>query len=310
MTPREQQKHMEQKTNNKSAYGRGDSGDNKVLTLIDVFFIKTKSKSTLRNKIVRNIASFALVPATFRLLLTCKEMLVAEEKIFQGLQLPTICDMRRGDGLKMYHLMVSTPNSRWLIWLATSKVKSLLLPRSVTDEEMLIMFGGVGRFSELQTLNLSCCRNITDASLTRVARGWSNLHSLNLAGCSRITDASLTRVARGCPNLQSLNLDSCRNITDASLGEVAFGCLNLQSLVLRYCSRITDASLTRVARGCSNLQSLNLYECNNITGASLAAVGVLCSYLQSLDLRQCFSITSVDKNVLRKLHPKLTIRDD
>ena len=223
---------MNQKTNNKSGDGSGDSGDNKVLTLIDVFFMKTKSKSTLRKKIVRNIASFALVPSTFRLLLACKEMLVAERKIFQGLQLPTMCDMRRGDGLKMYNLMVRTPNSRWLMWLATSKAKTLLLPRSVTDEEMSIIFGGVGRFSELQTLNLSCCRNIT------------------------------------------------------------------------------DASLTRVARGCSNLQSLNVYECNNLTGASLAAVGALCSYLQSLDLRQCFSITSVDKNVLRKLHPKLRIRDD
>ena len=109
--------------------------------LANVFF--SKHKRTLRSiNIVRKIASFASVPQTFRLLLACKEMLATEKKIFQGHQLPTVCDMTTSNSLKMCHLMVKTPNSRWLNWLYTSKVKELKLPKEVmTDEEMLIMFG-------------------------------------------------------------------------------------------------------------------------------------------------------------------------
>ena len=219
---------MEQKTDNKS----GDGGGNRVLTLADVFFFKNK-KRVLRRKIVHNITSFASVHQTFRLLLTCKEMLSAEEKIFQFYPPPTVSDMTKGDGLKMYHLMVRTPNSRWLEWLATSQVKELKLPTSVTNEEMSIIFVRDGRFSELQSLKLWGCYNITHASLANVVRRCPNLQSLDLGDCYHINDASVLVVARGCSNLQSLDLRWCQNITDASLGEVARRCSNLQSLNLK-----------------------------------------------------------------------------
>ena len=46
-----------------------------------------------------------------------------------------------------------------------------------------------------------------------VARRCSNLQTLYLGYCWNITDASVMEVARGCPNLKSLNLNGCRNIT-------------------------------------------------------------------------------------------------
>ena len=231
---REQQRSMEQKTDSKGGDSSGGGNDDSGLTLdlANIFFKRHTSKdATLRNKIVRTIASFACVHQTFRLLFTCKEMLAPLEEIFQGYQLPMVCNMRRGSG-KMFRLMVRTPNSRWLEWLATSRVKELKMPTRVTDKEMLIMFGD-DRFSELE--------------------------SLNLYGCKKITDASVLEVARRCSNLQSLNLYCCENITDASLLEVARRCSNLQSLDLTWCSNITDAGVLEVARGCSNLQSLGLY---------------------------------------------------
>ena len=275
------------------------------LTLADIFF--TKHKRTLRSiKIVRNIASFASVSQTFRLLLTCKEMLATEKKIFHGYQLPTVCNMRKGDGLKMYRLMVKTLNSRWLNWLYTSNVKKLKLPIKMTNEEMLIMFGGDGgdgdsdgdsdsdgRFSKLQSLNLGNCIYITDAIVSKVARRCSNLQLLNL-GCfaeSKITDVSLLEVANGCSNLLLLNLSHCENITDASLIEIGRRCSKLQLLDLRGCMNITDASVSAVAQGCPNLQSLDLGGCCwNITDVSLMEVARRCSNLQTLHLVGC-SIT-------------------
>ena len=128
---------MEQKTEN----SRG-------LTLTGVFFNRRR---VLRSKIVHSITSFASVHQMFRLLLTCKEMLAEEEKIFQGHPLPTVCDMTKGNGLKMYRLMVRTPNSRWLEWLSTLRVKELELPKSMTNEEVQRLFG-VQSFPGLNSL--------------------------------------------------------------------------------------------------------------------------------------------------------------
>ena len=275
---------MEQKT--KTDNKGGDGGENRGLTLADVFFFK--NKRVLRKKIVHNIACFASVHQTF--------LVAAEEKIkifqgstkficfffirCQGYQLPTVCDMTKSNELKMYRLMVRTSNSRWLKWVATSQVKELKLPTSITNEEMLIMFGGgEGKFSELQSLNL-----------------W---------GCYKITGASLAEVGRRCPNLQSLDLGDCYHINDASVMEVARGFSNLQTLDLRWCSNITDTSLGEVGRRCSNLQSLNLTRCSNITDASLREVGRGCPDLQSLNLSGCSRITSACKYLLDQSHPML-----
>ena len=264
--------------------------------------------------ITRSIASFASISQisqTFRLLLTCKEMLAAEKEIFQGYRLPTVCDMCNTDWWKIYRLIVRTPNSRWLEWLDTSEVEVLMLPESMTDEEMLIMFSGE-RFSELRTLNLHRCDNITDASVLEVARRCSNLQTLDLGswqGNNNITDASVLEVARRCSNLQTLNLWGCSNITDASVLEVARRCSNLQTLNLAGCRNITDASVSEVARRCSNLQTLNLLSCSNITDASVLEVARRCLNLQKFHLSGFWNITAACKNALQQSHPKLLLYD-
>ena len=160
-----------------------------------------KEIGIIRSRIIHSIVDFTSVPQTSRLLVTCKEFqAVKEEDVFRNHKLMTVCDMRSGDGLKLFHVMVGTPESpesQWLKWLDTSGVKELKLPTSVTDEEMLRMFGD-GRLSELRTLDLAECENITDASLVKVARGCPNLQSLSLAWCENITDTSLAEVGRLC----------------------------------------------------------------------------------------------------------------
>ena len=194
---------------------------------------------------LRNLVEMTSVPLTFLLLTTCKELHAAEKDVFEKHKLPVVCDMRassygrQSDKFKLYRAMVGTPNSRWLKWLDTSEVAELKLTRNVTDEEMLIMFSGE-KFSNLRTLNLYECWNITDASVLEVARRCSSLQTLNLYECTSITDASLLEVARRCSNIQWLDLTDCSNITDASVMEVARRCSNLQTLSLRHCWRITS----------------------------------------------------------------------
>ena len=283
--------------------GGGGSGSAQR-TLTDIF-LKEKGLFYI-------LVPFTSVPHASRLMITCKELYTAEEVVLQ--KLPKVCDMTsswngNGNEFKLYGaIVVRAPNSRWLEWLNTSGVEELKLPTSVTDEEMLIMFSGE-RFSELQSLNLYCCSNITDASVMEVARRCSNLQSLNLYCCSNITDASMMEVARRCSNLQTLSLGGCSNITDTSVMEVARRCSKLQSLNHGgYGSRITDASVMEVARGCSNLHTLNLQFCRNITDASVMEVARRCSNLQTLNLGDCYNITDACKNALRQSHPKLQLK--
>jgi len=258
--------------------GGGGGGGSAPTTLAHVLLIL----KFLPRKFCHSLVSFTSVPQTSRLLITCTELYTAKKVVLQ--KLPVVCDKLVFDPFrefKLYRLTVRVPNSRWFEWLDTSGVEELKLPTSVKDEEMLIMFSGE-RFSELRTLNLWCCFNITDASVLEVARRCSNLQTLNLCRCSNITDASVLEVARRCSNLQTLNLWGCSNITDASVLEVARGCSNLQTLNLSGCRNITDTSVLEVARRCSN-QTFYLIGCSNITSAC--------------------------KNILRQSHPKLRLRD-
>ena len=236
--------------------GEGGSGSAVTLAL-------TLANALLKETgIARSLIPFTSVPQTYRLMMTCKELHAEGEKVFDHQKLPKVCDMRReGNEFKLYRAMVGTLNSRWLEWFDTSGVEELKLPMmlpfyqkmSVTDEEMLIMFGGK-RFSELRTLNLRGCFNITDTSVLEVARRCSNLQSLILRGCSNITNTSVLEVARRCLNLQTLNLWECRNIFDASVLEVARGCSNLQILDLTCCNNITYACKNALRQSHPKLQ--------------------------------------------------------
>ena len=214
-------------------------------------------------------------------------MLAAKEEIFHGYRLPTVCDMTsysQYEGFKMYRLMVRSPNSCWLEWLATTGVKELKLPMSMTDEEMLIMFGATGAAvtEPLMGGGGGGGGGGGKGGEGEGGKRFSKLRTLNLRGCENITDARVSEVARRCSNLQTLNLTCCKNITDASVMEVARRCSNLHTLNLKECENITDASVLEVARRCSNLQTLTLLGC---------------------------SITSACKNALRQSHPKLELNN-
>ena len=203
----------------------------------------------------------------------------------------------------MFSAMLGTTESEWKRRIDTSLVETLMLgvnrenERHKTNIVILTWFRSLeNKFPNLLSLNLTGCINLTDASVSEVARRCSKLHTLNLRGCYNITDASVLEVARQGSNLQSLNLAGC-NITDASVVAVARGCSNLQSLGIRTCRNITDASVSEVARRCSNLHTLDLnmgfQGNNNITDLSVLEVARHCSNLQTLNLGSCRRITDL-----------------
>lgn len=51
-----------------------------------------------------------------------------------------------------------------------------------------------------------------------------NIEHLDLSECKKITDLSVTDISRYCNKLTAINLDSCSNITDNSLKYISDGC--------------------------------------------------------------------------------------
>ena len=68
---------------------------------------------------------------------------------------------------------------------------------------------------------------ISLVGLRAYGEGCTQLTSLDLWDCKQITDASVIALSKGCPNLTSLDLSECEDITDASVIALSKGCPNL-----------------------------------------------------------------------------------
>ncbi len=121
--------------------------------------------------------------------------------------------------------------------------------------------------THITSINLSNCKNITDASLAHLVT-LTLLSSLNLRGCYKITDAGLAHLSK-LTLLSSLNLRGCYKITDAGLAHLSKLTL-LSSLNLRGCYKITDAGLAYL----ETLRSLNLDNSGITLDAAKAFTGI------------------------------------
>ena len=159
--------------------------------------------------IIRILAHMTSLFQVMLLLVTCAELRsAAVEDIFRNHYQPAVCDLTQGDSLRLYRKMAGTANSRRLVWLIKMVMEELKLPPSMMDEEMLIMFGGM-RFSVLRKLdfggvgggiwNYAVC-SITDVGMAEVVK-CTNLQSLNLACCINITTECKNALRKSNPKL-------------------------------------------------------------------------------------------------------------
>ena len=172
---------------------------------------------------IKKLVELLTIEKMSSLLTTCKEIYQAAEIILY--YAPKVWD-NDTEVRKMFVAMTEVQNSRWMTsWIDTKKVEQMALGsnsssqyKSVVTDERFKRF--IGQFPRLTSINLSCCDEITDASIIEIAKGCSQLTSINLYNCRKITDASVIEIAKGCSQLTSINLNDC-NITDASVIEIA-----------------------------------------------------------------------------------------
>uniref|UniRef100_A0A3Q1ITJ0 Uncharacterized protein n=1 Tax=Anabas testudineus TaxID=64144 RepID=A0A3Q1ITJ0_ANATE len=156
-------------------------------------------------------------------------------------------------------------------------------PKLVTQNDLELFRKQAGAsllaLSRLRELDLSACSKLTDSSITQVVR-FQDLQCLSLSLLPDITDASLTSIARHCRSLTSLAVSHCPGISDRGVAQAAPCLHRLQHLYLSCCNNITDRSLFLLARHCKRLKTLDVSRCNNV---SVTTVDVLQSQLPFLE---------------------------
>ncbi|XP_066581470.1 F-box/LRR-repeat protein 14-like [Prorops nasuta] len=166
---------------------------------------------------------------------------------------------------------------------------------NLTDSSLVCGF--CQEYPSLIRLNLSLCKQVSDASLGRIAQSVKNLEQLELGGCCGITNFGLSLIAWGLKKLKRLDLRSCWHISDQGIAhlagrtqETADGNLELEYLSLQDCQRLTDEALKHISVGLSKLKSINLSFCVCITDSGIKHLSKMTS-LRELNLRSCDNIS-------------------
>ena len=121
----------------------------------------------------------------------------------------------------------------------------------------------------------------------------SNLRSLRLACCYQISDEGLCEIAEKLPQLEELDI-SISNLTKDPLEAIGQCCPHLKTLKFnmegyRRPHIECDEEAFAIAETMPTLHHLQLFG-NKLTNEGLLAILDGCPHLESLDLRQCFNV--------------------
>lgn len=144
----------------------------------------------------------------------------------------------------------------------------------------------------LESLDVSCCRKMTDKGLVAVASGCHNLRKLELFGCRFVTDGLFQALSKNCSHLEELGLSGCVNITDTGLSNLMEGCRCIKSLDVSKCNKIGDPGVLQIANVCSaSLRTLKLLECYSVSDISLLSLANSCHNLETLVFGGCREVS-------------------
>ncbi|KAI9258236.1 hypothetical protein BY458DRAFT_424207, partial [Sporodiniella umbellata] len=118
------------------------------------------------------------------------------------------------------------------------------------------------RLSQLNTLILSHCSNVTDDMLVILARSCPRLSALALNHIPRLSGKGLAAFASECDSLDTVDVSDNRSMGDEGLVALAkFRHIHLRHLNLKGCTSVTMDGIHSIARYCVHLQSFSLADC-------------------------------------------------
>lgn len=145
--------------------------------------------------------------------------------------------------------------------------------------------------AELESLNLSLCFKLTDATLRAIARSCKSIRTLSLAGCEEVTDEAFVELAMSNRQLRNLDVSKCGKLTSVSIKALADACYTLQRVTLADCKLITTDGVVELASKCKKLVDVDLSGCENILDQALERLAAN-QKLRSINLSDCSKLTS------------------
>ena len=109
------------------------------------------------------------------------------------------------------------------------------------------------------------------------------LETLDLSGCMNVKNATLVTLAKYARNLTSLNFSSCAIINDEALNALSKKVTSLTSLCLAS-TAVTDAGVKSIVQANTKLTDLNLELCENLRGTCIRKIFESCKLLKRLEL--------------------------
>lgn len=142
------------------------------------------------------------------------------------------------------------------------------------------------RYSALESLDLSPCPALDDATLAtalHTAGGLRTLKTVCLARATGIGWRGLEALVAACPRLEMVDLSHCVGVGDREAAALAATGW-LREVRLDKCLGITDVGLAKLAVGCPGIERLGIKWCMEISDLGIDLLSKKCRDLKVLDI--------------------------
>ncbi len=138
---------------------------------------------------------------------------------------------------------------------------------SITDTGLK----SLAKMALLDDINLRSCDNVSDIGIGFLAEDHGRIQSLDISFCGNVTDASLRHLSSSQTlggTLRKLSLTTCA-ITDEGLVKVAKNLKSLHELHMGQCVKLSDLSIEAIAENMKDLTFIDLYGCHDLSSKVL-----------------------------------------
>ena len=167
-----------------------------------------------------------------------------------------------------------------LSWIAKKKLRLVQVELSgdVSDSDMIVW--GKEALSELRTICVNSCQNLTEEGLTHILQNRTKLHKLEIKYCHSIFRLELHDVRRDV--LKELHFVGCTTLDDATFTGLVVHFFNLEIVKIAGCEELTDLSVHLLSSNCTKLREIQFRIENEITMYSVSLLAQHCTTLRKI----------------------------
>lgn len=148
----------------------------------------------------------------------------------------------------------------------------------------------IDSLKSVTSLDISCCKGLSDWTLTQLSSCIAHLQTLGLSGCKEVSQRTWINLATNLTSLKNLDISRSDISDDILLHFSEVSSLCLTTINLSACKQLTDNGIVSLVKNQTNLQHVKL-SCLDISNTSLIAIGKYLEDLRSIDLNSCRQIT-------------------